>query len=335
MANLKTTYLGLELENPIIVGSSSLTASVESAKKMEEAGAGAIVTKSLFEEQIQLESYEFEQELREYENLNPEISNLFPNIKHAGPEEHLERIRKIKEAVNIPVIGSLNAIYPETWIEYAKIMEQTGIDALELNFYQLPKDPELDSSQIIDKQLETLYKIKSKAKIPVSIKLSPYYTNVLRAVSRMNKVGVDGFVVFNRLFQPNIDIEKEVLIQDFNFSNVEDYKLSLRYVGLLFKKVKADLSGNTGIYDGTDVIKMILAGANAVQVVSTLYKNQPTHISTMLKEMSEWMDRKGYESIPDFQGKLAKVNIKDPFAYNRAQYISILMNASDYLKKFL
>lgn len=335
MANLKTTYLGIELKNPIIVGSCSLTATVESAKRMEAAGAGAIVTKSLFEEQIQLESFEFEQELREYENLNPEISNIFPKIKHAGPEEHLMRVRQIKEAVNIPVIGSLNAIYNETWVEYAKLMEQTGVDALELNFYHLPKDPELDSIKIIDSQLEALYKIKSRAKIPVSIKLSPYYTNILRAVNRMNKVGVDGFVLFNRLFQPNIDIEKEQLIQDFNFSNSEDYKLSLRYVGLLYKKVKADLLGNTGIYDGKDVIKMLLAGANGVQVVSTLYKNHPEHIASMLTEITEWMDRKGYESISDFNGKLAKVNLKDPFAYNRAQYISILMNAAEYLKKFL
>lgn len=334
MANLKTTYLGIEIDNPIVIGSSTLTADLDSAKKMEDAGAGAIITKSLFEEQIHLENFDLEEDLQAYNDRNPEMISLFPNLKHAGPEEHLNKLRKIKQALSIPVIASLNAVYKESWIEYAKLIEETGVDALELNFYHHPKNPEIESKEIIDEQLEILYKIKSKANIPVSIKLSPYYTNPLRAIHRMNKVGLDGFVLFNRLFQPDIDIEKEELTKTFNYSNPDDYKISLRFAGLLYKEIKSDIIGATGIFKGEDVIKMILAGANAVQIVSTVYKNTPDIIGKMKQDIAEWMDKKSYSSLNDFKGKLAKINIKnDPFAYKRANYVSILMEAANVLAK--
>jgi len=336
MANLKTTYLGLELENPIIVGSCGLTADVDSAKKMEECGAGAIVTKSLFEEQIQLEELQLDEELHEYDDRNAEMGKIHPDIHHAGPEEFLSHIRKIKESVKIPVIGSLNAVFKDSWIDYARQIEETGVDALELNFYHHPTKPEIESKEMIEEQLEVLYKIKSKAKIPVSIKLSPYYTNILRAVHRMNKVGVDGFVMFNRLFQPDIDIDKEEMVYNFNFSNPEDHKLPLRYAGILYNNVKADICSNTGIFSGKDVAKMIMAGATSVQVVSALYKNKPEHIKTMLTELNGWMDEKGYATLEDFRGKLAKINLKDdPFAYKRAHYVNILMKAGILFKKQL
>ena len=318
MINLKTTYLGLELKNPIIIGASNLVSDTSNLKAAEASGAAAIVFKSLFEEQIQLESYHLDNQMEEYNNRNAEMIKLFPDITHSGPQEHLHKLRKVKESVSIPVIASLNAVYHESWIEYAKLIEDTGVDALELNFYSIPKDFNKDEKEIISEQLAIVKEIKRTLNIPVSVKLSPYYTNVLKFIAELDKAGVNGLVLFNRMFQPDIDLEKEEHFSPFNLSSENDNRIALRFAGLLFGRVKANICSNSGIMDGKDVIKAVMAGADAVQVVSTLYKHKLNHISVMLDEINEWMKMKKYNSLKDFKGKLSEKNTKDPFVYKRA-----------------
>jgi len=333
MANLKTKYLGMELKSPLIVGACSLTDEPEKLKALEDAGAGAIVFKTLFEEQIQLEELELNSELAEFSELHAEMTKIFPTMKHAGPTEHLLKLKKAKQAVSIPVIASLNAVFMDTWVEYAKLIEQTGVDALEINFYTTPKDFELEGKDIIATHLEVLNKVVRAVKIPITVKLSPFYTNPLHVVSRMDKTGVEGFVMFNRMFQPDIDIETEHLEQTIMLSSSHDARLSVRFTGLLYGNIAADICSASGILTGEDAIKTMLAGANAFQVVSALYQKDIKSIGTILNDISNWMDRKGYNTIDDFKGKLAKVNLKDPFAYRRAQYVEILMHSHDVLKK--
>ena len=332
MSKLKTNYLGIELRNPLIVGASSLTSNIDTLKAIEKAGAGAVVFKSLFEEQIQLEELELENELEEYNERHAEMVKLFPTLKHAGPAEHLAKLKKAKETLGIPVIGSLNAMHPDTWAEYAQAIADTGVDALELNFYTTPKDFEVEGKTIIQSQVEVLQSVKEKIKIPISVKLSPFYTNPLDVIRRFDETEVDGFVLFNRLFQPDIDIDKEELVQTIILSDSSDHRLPLRFTGLLYGNIAADICAATGIMNGNDAVKMILAGADAFQVVSTLYRNGIDHITEMLAQIEGWMNKKGYKSIDDFRGKLAKKNLHDPFAYRRAQYVDILLRSNEIIK---
>lgn len=333
MVDLKTKYLGLELKNPVILGASNLVTKLDNLKRAEEAGASAVVYKSLFEEQIQLESAQLDDQLEEYNERNAEMVKLFPTIEHAGPEEHLLQVRKVKESLNIPVIASLNAIYTESWIDYAQQLEQTGVDALELNFFYVPRDAESDGRDVNNTQLEIIRAIKPKVKLPISLKLSPFYANPLNIVSQMDKLGINGVVLFNRLFQPDIDVEKEQHFSPFNLSNPEDNKLSLRFTGLLYDTIAASICANTGIYTGHDVVKMILAGADCVQIVSTVYKNKIEYISTIVKDLENWMESKNYKKLADFRGKLSQKSLNDPFVYKRAQYIDLLLKSDQIFKK--
>lgn len=331
MANLKTKYLGLELKNPLIVGASSLTADPDKLAQFED--AGAIVIKSLFEEQIQLEEMEMMNTLEEYAERNAEMTRLFPSIKHAGPKEHLLKLKRAKENVKIPVIASLNAVHDDTWVDYAKQIEQTGVDAIELNLYITPRSFEKAGSDIIQSQVDTLNKVSKAVKIPIGVKLSPFYTNPLSVISRMDIEKVKGFVLFNKLFQPDIDIEKESLEQSIVLSDSYDVRLSIRFAGLLYGNLKADIASAGGIMTGADAIKTMLAGASAFQVVSALYVFGNEHIKSILTDIEKWMDKKGYKEINDFKGKLSRKNIKDPFAYRRSQYVDIIMKSEKYLMR--
>lgn len=334
MTNLKTTYMGLELKNPIILGACNIAFDLDIVRKLEDAGIAAIVFKSLFEEQIALESIQLDENLKEYNERNAEMLKIFPSLAHAGPEEHLEKLRKLKKSVGIPVVGSLNCISHSTWVEYALEMEKTGIDALELNFFNSLADFNLDPSKIEDEQIQVLKTIKQKVKIPVSVKLSPFYTNPLNLIKKLDRAGANGFVLFNNLYQPEIDIEKMGLMFPFNLSQSGSYRLSLRFAGLLHKNISGNICSSTGIYTGHDIVRLLLAGADVVQVVSAVYRNKAEHISQMLGEIEAWMNDKGFSTIDGFKGKLAKVNNKDPFAFQRAQYVDLLMKPFDILKKY-
>jgi dihydroorotate dehydrogenase (fumarate) len=334
MADLKTNYLGIELKNPVIIGASNIVTDIKNIKTAEEKGAAAIVYKSLFEEQIQLESAQMDDELHEYDERHAEMVSLFPSIEHAGPEEHLMNLRKVKESTGIPVIASLNAIYKETWVEYAQLIEQTGVDAIELNFYYVPRDTFTDGSTVNEKQIDILKAVREKVKLPISVKLSPFYANPLNIVSQMDKAGAGGFVLFNRLFQPDIDTDKEEHFTPSNLSVPEDNRLALRFTGLLYGKIKGDICSSTGIFTGRDVAKMILAGAKCIQVVSTIYRNKMEYIKTIIADLSSWMDLKGYKKIDDFRGKLSNEKLNDPFVYKRAQYIDLLLKSDKIFKKY-
>ena len=332
MADLKTNYCGLTLKNPIVVGASNLVTEIDNLVKLEKAGAAAIVYKSLFEEQVQLESLQMEQAEEAYSNWDAEHESFFPKLKHGGPAEHLLRLRQARNAIRIPLIGSLNAVYHDTWVEYAKKMADTGIDALELNFYASEIDFDADPAAIEQNQIEILKNVRRAIGIPVIVKLSPYYTNTLSLISKMDKAGASGFVLFNRLFQPDIDVEAEKHHFPYNFSSENDNRLALRYAGLLYSKIQGSIISNTGILSGNDVIKMLLAGADAVQVVSLIYKRGIGHIEQILNEIDKWMTKKGYGSINEFKGKLSKENLTDPFAYKRAQYVDILMRSEVFMQ---
>lgn len=334
MADLSTTYMGIKLKNPLILGASNLVTKADVVKQIEEAGIGAIVYRSLFEEQIQLENLQMEEELGEYNERNAEMTRLFPDLEHAGPREHLYNVEKLKKSVKVPVIASLNAIYEPTWIEYAKELEKTGVDGLEINLYAVPGYFEVTGESLEEKQVQIVKAVKQAVRIPVSVKISLFYTNPLNFIKRIDEAGADAYVLFNRFFQPEIDIENEEYYYPWELSNPKDRMVGLRFAGLLHGNVEGSICVSRGIYDAKDVIKMILAGGDVVQIVSTIYRNQPSVVSDILIELNKWMDNKGYKTLDDFRGKLSRNNMKDPFAYQRAQYVDILMKSESIFKKY-
>lgn len=332
--NLSTKYLGLTLKNPIIVGASNLVTDAAMLKKLEEAGASAIVYKSLFEEQIHLENLQLHEQLSEYKERNAEMISLFPDLLDHGPEEFITQFAQARKVLNIPLIASINAVYDESWQSYAKKLQDAGADAIEINFYAVPLEFDLDGRAIHNEELDVVEMVKNAVSIPVSVKLSPYYTNPLFIVSEMAKKGADGFVLFNRLFQPDININTEKHHFPYNLSSEQDNRLALRFAGLLYGNINASICASNGIFTGADVVKMILAGADAVQVVSTIYKHGPKQISRMLEEIEAWMTTKNYKSLDDFRGILSNKKTKDPFTYRRAQYIDILMKSEEIFKNY-
>jgi len=322
--------MGVALKNPLILGASNLVNNVDKLKEAEEAGVAAVVYRSLFEEQIQLEDYEMSSKLEAYDERNAEMLNIFPKIEHGGPKEHIYNLSQVLEALNIPVFASLNAIYKESWVEYAKSLEEAGVAGLELNFFAVPRSFDKSGHDIIQQQIEFLKAVKAAVKIPVSVKLSPFYTNVLKTIKDLDDAGADAFILFNRLFEPDIDVDAEKHVSPWNLSTHSDHRLSIRYIGLCHGNVKASLAANNGVYEGMDMAKMILAGASAVEAVSTFYHNGVGHAATMLKELEDWMDRKGYASIDAFQGKLSSNSVNDPFVYKRAQYIDMILKSEEY-----
>ena len=330
MGSLQTHFMGLPLANPIVAGSSDLTSNVDSIKRMEEAGVGAIVLKSLFEEQVQLERFKLEEDLEAGNDLYGEMATIFPKLQHAGAKEHLMWVKKARAAVKIPVIASLNAVTRATWVEYARQLADQGVDALELNFFATPRDFDVAGGSVEDEQLQIVREVRAAVKVPLAVKLSVFYSNPLNIIGRLDREGAGGFVLFNRFFQPDINTETESITQPFNFSIQADNRLPLRFVGLLHGKIKADVCASTGIMTGADVIKMILAGASSVQVVTGLYRQGVKSIRTMLDEITRWMNARSYDSIDAFRGKLSAKNAKDPWAYTRAQYAKMLLNPKEF-----
>jgi dihydroorotate dehydrogenase (fumarate) len=325
--------MGLKLKSPVIAGASDLTSDLDMIKRIETSGAGAIICKSLFEEEIQLESLEFNRDLHEFDDMHAEGLTLFPDLKEKGPDYHLYWIKKTKENCDIPVIASLNAVNEEIWIEYAKKIENTGVDAIELNLYSSPDFINISSTKIEEMQIDILKKIRKSIDLPISVKLSPYYTNLSDFVKKLDNIGIDGFILFNRFFQANINVNTEKFTLPFNFSNKVDNRLPLRFTGILSGKINGSICSSTGIMDSDDVIRMILAGADVVQVVSTLYKNGPNHIKTILTGLEKWMDRNKYSNLNEFRGKMSRKGLdkKDEWAYMRSQYVKMMMQSSDDL----
>ncbi len=325
MTDISTVYMGLKLKSPIIVGSCSLSKDISNIKAAQDAGAGALVIKSLFEEQIQTEAMQMEQELSCYADMIDEAMSFHPAFEHGGAEEHLMWIRKTRQKVTMPLIASLNAVSPGEWSNYAKLLEDAGVDAIELNLYSVITDFKVTDADVLKAMKATVEDVKSKVDIPVAAKLGPYFTSPGNAAKAMDDSRADALVIFNRFANFNIDADDESLKYDMVLSSPGEISHPLRWVSMLYGKVNADLCGSTGVHHADDVIKMILAGSNAVQVTSTLYTNGIDYIQTLNNGLAQWMQDKGYKSLADFQGKVSKARSADPFAYERAQYINILL----------
>jgi dihydroorotate dehydrogenase (fumarate) len=327
MGKLKTRYMGLELDSPVVVGACDLVENPSNLKKIEKAGAGALVYKSLFEEQIQLEDLRLSNQLESYNERNAEMTQVFPGTAYAGPEEFLGKLKRVKQSLGIPVIGSLNAVYDNTWVKYAQGIEQTGVDGLELNFFNVPFAFDKTGAEVEEAQLRIVQQVISSVKIPVSVKLSPYYSNLPNFVNRLNNAGTQGIVLFSKFFQPDVDIDHMKHESPWNLSNDKEYRMALRFSGLLFGEGQGDVIASCGIMEGDDVIKLLLAGAQAVQVVSTLYKNGFDRIDEINSSLLAWMNYHGFTSIDDFRGRLSRKSTANPMIYKRAQYIDMMLNS--------
>lgn len=318
MANLQTTYLGLNLRNPLVVSSSGLTSNIESIKKLEANGAGAVVLKSLFEEQI----------LHEAGSLSvhsdyPEAEDyLKAYVTSNNVEKYLDLIAKAKQSVSIPVIASINCIYASKWIDFAAKIQQAGADALEVNVFLLPTDSKKTSEYYESVYFDLAEKLKAVITIPVSFKLGDHFTNPLRIIEQLWFRNVKGVVLFNRFFAPDIDIDSMKVGSAEVFSNPSDIRDTLRWVAIASHEVsKIDIAASTGVHNGEAVVKMILAGASAVQVCSVLYKNGHAHLKGMVDFLDSWMNKKGYKNIADIKGIMNYGKIGDPDVYERSQFM--------------
>ncbi len=325
MPDLKTTYMGIEMSNPIVIGACSLSKRIDTIKQIEDAGAGGLVIKSLFEEQIQSERGVFEDRLSEYDNMFAEAVTMFPHQEHSGAKEHLYWCKETRKAVNMPLIASLNAINKESWVEYARELETTGVNGLELNFYSPPLDKTVNALEIEKIEVDTLAAVVAVVKIPVSVKLHPFYTSLLNHAQNLTAAGAKSLVLFNRLFEPDIDTSKEVKKATLHLSSASDNRLPMRWTALIHGNTTADIISSTGIMSGKDVVKMILAGAQAVQVSSTIYGNGIGHIRNMLNELQGWMQAHKHPNLADFRGKVAQLRAEDPWHFERGQYIKAIL----------
>jgi len=325
MADISTTYMGIDLSSPIIVGASTFSRKIDNIKKAEEVGAGALVIHSLFQEQIELEREELEEVMTAHAEEFPEALTYFPYMEHAGPREHIMWVEKARRAVKMPLIGSVNAVSRGDWLQYTKLLQEAGCDAIEMNIYAVETSPEKTSTDIENEAIDLVADVKSEVSIPVSVKLSPFYTSLASFANRIIEAGADGLVLFNRFYQPLIDPDKEKVVISLDFSRSEDTRLPLRWIGILSGNLGVDLAASTGIKTGSDVTRHLLAGAKAVQCVSTLYQNGLDYITQMKSDLSGWMDAHGYSNIEDFRGKLNHSNVDDPYAFERAQYIQLLL----------
>jgi dihydroorotate dehydrogenase (fumarate) len=325
MANLGTSFMGIALANPIVVGACSLSKRVDGVKRLEDAGAAGLVIKSLFEEQIQLETDDFEGVRGHYDGRFAEALSMFPKLDHAGPKEHVFWVGQVRKAVKMPLFASINCVNVGTWAEYARLLQDTGVDGLELNFYSPPLDDKVGGAEIEKREIDTLLAVRSAVKIPIAVKLHPYYTSMMNVAAGFEAAGANGFVFFNRLFQPDIDVDTEDKAAAADLSGPRDSFVPLRWTALASQKLKADIAASGGIESGRDVAKMILAGAKSVQIVSVLYRQDASHIQKMLTDLSSWMDEHRYANIDGFLGKLARKRASDAWSFERGQYIKAVV----------
>lgn len=335
MVNLDVKYMGLDLKSPIIVGACDLSRDIQNINSMKESGAGAIVYKSLFQEQVELEKLAIENIQEDMLHIHPEMTNPLDVKEVLNYNDHLAALKKIKKEVEIPLIASINALEESVWIEYAKNIEKVGVDAIELNFYMDALNANLRSCDIEDMQISILKNIKKEVKIPVSVKMSYFYTNPLNFAKKLEEAGANGLVLFNRLFHPDINIYKEEMSFAMNLTHSNDSRMAIRFIGSYKDETNTSLCASCGIHNSRDVIRAMLSGANAVQVVSTLYKNSINQIHILNKELINWMKEKEYEKPSDFIGKLSKDQIDDPYAYRRAQYVNMLMKPYSSIREEL
>lgn len=324
--DLSTTYLGLTLPHPLVAGASPLADDLDGARRLEDSGAAAIVMRSLFEEQIARE------QMSEYFNLDnhgessAEASSYFPS-PHSfalGPFQYLEHLHRVKEAVGIPVIASLNGATPGGWLEYARLMAQAGADALELNLYRISTDPETNSGWIEHQAVETVREVKKAVRIPIAVKLSPFYTAFAHLARGLDGAGADGLVLFNRFYQPDIDAEELVATRTLHLSDSTELLLRLHWLAILSGRVRASLAATGGVHTALDVVKATMAGAHVTQMVSALLRHGPGHLRSVLADLTAWLQEHEWDSLSKMRGNMNLARVPDPDAYERANYMLML-----------
>ncbi|RMF55111.1 MAG: dihydroorotate dehydrogenase-like protein [Calditrichaeota bacterium] len=327
--DLKTSYMGFELKNPLVASASPLSASVDTIKELEDMGIAAVVMYSLFEEQIQRDAHEIDHFLTTFSESYAEALSYFPEpeeFHNMEAEEYLDQIRKLKEAVDIPVIGSLNGVSPGGWIKFAQKMEEAGADALELNVYYIPTDPKLTSQEVEQIYLDDLKAVKSAVNIPVAMKLSPYFSSFANMAHRLDKAGADALVLFNRFYQPDIDLETLEVVPQIHLSNSHEIQLPLRWIAILYGTIEASLAATSGVHTADDVLKLVMAGADVTMMASVLLKEGPRAVSRILENLQNWMEEHEYESISQMKGSMSYQAVAEPAALVRANYIKTLQS---------
>ena len=323
MIDLTTRYLGLTLRTPLVPSASPLSQEIASIRRLEDAGASAVVLYSLFEEQLRQESLELDHHLSTGTESFAESLTYFPQASEfrLGPEGYLEHIRKAKEAVDIPIIASLNGATVGGWAKFAKEIEQAGADALECNIYYIPTDPELKAAEIEQTYVDIVWAVKSAISIPVAIKISPFFTNVANVAKRLDNAGADGLVLFNRFYQPDIDLEELEIRPNVLLSTPQALRLPLTWIGILYGRLKASLAATGGVHDPQDAIKLLMVGANVTMMCSSLLRNGINQLRHMERGIVDWMEQHEYESVKQLQGSMSQLRCPDPSAFERAQYM--------------
>jgi dihydroorotate dehydrogenase (fumarate) len=326
MVDLSTTYLGLNLKNPLVASASPLSQKVETAKKLEQAGIAAIVMYSLFEEQIIHESLELDHFLFYGSESSAEINSFYPQsgTYTLKAEAYIETLKKVKQAVNVPVIGSLNGVSTGGWIKYARSIEDAGADALELNLYFLPTNPALTAIQIEDNYITLVQNVRKSIKIPLAVKLSPFFTSIPNIAKRLVDAGANGLVLFNRFYQPDLDLEAMDVTPNLVLSTSNDLRLPLRWIAILSGKINADLALTSGIHTAEDVVKASMAGSSVAMIASELLEKGIDRVRILLAELEKWMTAHEYESIKQMKGSLSQESVKEPAAFERANYMKVL-----------
>ncbi|MFP4417196.1 MAG: dihydroorotate dehydrogenase-like protein [Chitinispirillaceae bacterium] len=326
MADMKTRYMGLEIQNPFIASASPLWKDVDNVKKAQEAGAAAVVLHSLFEEQITSEERELNKYLLQGTEHFAEAITYFPDSAdyHFPPDEYVEHIRQMKDAVSIPIIGSLNGVSPGGWIRYARLIEQAGVDALELNIYYLPTDPKLSGGQIEQNYISLTKQVAESIKIPLAVKISPYISSLPWFASEVREAGARGFVIFNRFYQPDLDIEAMEVVPNLRLSNSDELRIRIRWLAILYDAVDIDLAVTGGVHTGEDAVKAVLAGADVVMITSALLRNGIAYLQTIQQQFSAWMQQHEYESIEDMRGAMSQHSVEHPAAFERANYMKVI-----------
>lgn len=324
--DLSTTYLGLALANPLVAGASPMVDELDTVKKLEDAGCAAIVMHSLFEEQITREQLGTVTDMESHADSFAEALSYFPQPQEfrLGPEAYLEQVRRVKAAVKVPVIGSLNGTSPAGWLDYAKLIEQAGADALELNVYYLATQSWETSEAVERRALDGLKTVKAAVKIPVAVKLSPFYSSLAHLAKQLDDAGADGLVLFNRFYQPDLDVEELEVVPSLKLSDSSELLLRLRWLAILSGHFKGSLACSGGVHTPLDAIKAVMAGAHAVQVVSALLQRGPAYLATLRDGMASWMEEHEYASLDQMQGSMSHQNSPNPQALERANYMRIL-----------
>ena len=332
MVDLKTTYLGLKLKNPLVASPSPLSEKVENVKRLEEAGVSAVVLYSLFEEQIIHESMELDHFLNQGTESFAEALSYLPDTgKYSlAPEKYLEHLHKVKQAVKIPVIGSLNGVSTGGWINYARKIEEAGADALELNIYFLPNDLDLSSPELEAAYITLVRDVRAQIKIPLAVKLSPYFTALPNLAKRLAEAGMNGLVLFNRFYQPDFDLEQLAVVPNLVLSNSSELRLPLRWIAMLYGRVQVDFALTSGVHTAQDALKAMMAGASVAMTTSALLKNGISKASEILQDMETWMVEHEYESIQQMKGSMSQKAVAEPAAFERANYMKVLSSFKEF-----